>query len=143
MQPEKYNFFTLCYPCRENAKAVAKPSTPNQWDFRPRKSLELAAHGASTHTIPKMLVLLLVTMTQPVIQGFMQRYVYKHCVEKTKFYSQQKNIRENSIQCNLVENALISRNFCDKMIRGNFRYFHTVIQWPKYKQSFQISIWFG
>ena len=36
-------------------------------------------------------------------------------VKITEFYSHLKKIRENSVQCNLVLNVTISRNFCETM----------------------------
>ena len=38
-----------------------------------------------------------------------------------EFYSNlKKEFRENSVQCNLVPNALVSRNFCGKHSKRKF-----------------------
>ena len=38
-----------------------------------------------------------------------------------------KKIRGNTLQCNLESNMLISRNFCGKCLRVNFRNLHNVV----------------
>ena len=53
-----------------------------------------------------------------------------HTVQKNeKFTLTWKIFRGNSLQCKLVLlNSLISQNFREKLVRVNFRNFHTVIQ---------------
>ena len=52
--------------------------------------------------------------------------VIEHSVEKGEIHSHQKIFREfNSLVTYLVE-IVISRNFCQKRVRENFRNFHTV-----------------
>ena len=56
----------------------------------------------------------------------------RHSVEKRKNSSQShltgKIFREIDMQCNLVLNVLISRNFCEKMARVKYRNLYTVMR---------------
>ena len=67
-------------------------------------------------------------------------FFHTHSVEKWKIYSHRNFFRQiNSLVIYLV-NALLSRNFCQKSVRVNFRNFHTVeccTLW-KFRKSFKI-----
>ena len=60
-----------------------------------------------------------------------------HCVEKREILSHKKKIRQiNSLVTYLVK-PLLSRNFCQKIVRVNSRNFHTVALRTFFLQNFR------
>ena len=62
-------------------------------------------------------------------------------VEIAEICSHRKKIRQiNYLEISLVK-TLLSRNFCQKWVRVNFRNFHTVL-WESYSNSFSVKLTF-